>query len=119
MPEIGFRQLDRAAVLSEYRRLFPGHGQYDPAASGSIVPGVSAAALHKLAETLRERFVRVLAMNDMAPLGRGLPRPDSLANSNDLEIMVFANEAQRQALLVDNLGKGASGAAVGQTSPWA
>ncbi|MEC8583387.1 MAG: N-acetyl-gamma-glutamyl-phosphate reductase, partial [Pseudomonadota bacterium] len=32
-----------------------------------------------------------------------------------LEIMVFANEAQRQALLVtrlDNLGKGASGAAV-------
>ena len=55
-------------------------------------------------------------MNDMAPLERGAYlRPDSLANSNDLEIMVFANEAQRQALLVtrlDNLGKGASGAAV-------
>ena len=83
-----------------------------------LAPGVSAAALHaKLAETYAgERFVRVLAMNDMAPLERGAYlRPDSLANSNDLEILVFANEAQRQALLVtrlDNLGKGASGAAV-------
>ena len=104
--------------MSEYRRLFPGHGQYDPLHLDQLAPGVSAAALHaKLAETYAgERFVRVLAMNDMAPLERGAYlRPDSLANSNDLEIMVFANEAQRQALLVtrlDNLGKGASGAAV-------
>ena len=41
--------------------------------------------------------------------------PESLNNTNDIEIHVFANEARRQALLVaklDNLGKGASGAAV-------
>ncbi len=41
--------------------------------------------------------------------------PESLNGTNDIEIHVFANEAQRQALLVakfDNLGKGASGAAV-------
>jgi N-acetyl-gamma-glutamyl-phosphate reductase len=41
--------------------------------------------------------------------------PESLNRTNDIEIHVFANEARRQALLVakfDNLGKGASGAAV-------
>jgi N-acetyl-gamma-glutamyl-phosphate reductase len=41
--------------------------------------------------------------------------PESLNGTNDIEIHVFANEARRQALIVakfDNLGKGASGAAV-------
>ena len=41
--------------------------------------------------------------------------PESLNGTNEIEIHVFANEARRQALLVakfDNLGKGASGAAV-------
>jgi N-acetyl-gamma-glutamyl-phosphate reductase len=41
--------------------------------------------------------------------------PESLNGTNDIEIHVFANEARRQALLIakfDNLGKGASGAAV-------
>jgi N-acetyl-gamma-glutamyl-phosphate reductase len=41
--------------------------------------------------------------------------PESLNGTNDIEIHVFANEARRQAALVakfDNLGKGASGAAV-------
>ena len=41
--------------------------------------------------------------------------PESLNGSNDLALHVFANEAARQAVLVaklDNLGKGASGAAV-------
>jgi N-acetyl-gamma-glutamyl-phosphate reductase len=39
----------------------------------------------------------------------------ALNNTNNLEIRVFPNENARQALLVarlDNLGKGASGAAV-------
>ena len=41
--------------------------------------------------------------------------PESLNGSNNMEIHVYANEARRQAVLVaklDNLGKGASGAAV-------
>jgi N-acetyl-gamma-glutamyl-phosphate reductase len=41
--------------------------------------------------------------------------PESLNGTNDIEIHVFENEPRRQALLVakfDNLGKGASGAAV-------
>jgi N-acetyl-gamma-glutamyl-phosphate reductase len=45
----------------------------------------------------------------------GRIEPESLNGTNDLEIHVFASETRRQALLVakfDNLGKGASGAAV-------
>jgi len=41
--------------------------------------------------------------------------PESLNGTNELHIHVYANEARRQAVLVaklDNLGKGASGAAV-------
>jgi N-acetyl-gamma-glutamyl-phosphate reductase len=41
--------------------------------------------------------------------------PESLNGTNDIEIHVFASESRRQALLIakfDNLGKGASGAAV-------
>jgi N-acetyl-gamma-glutamyl-phosphate reductase len=41
--------------------------------------------------------------------------PESLNGTNDIEIHVFANETRRQAVLIakfDNLGKGASGAAV-------
>ena len=41
--------------------------------------------------------------------------PEALNGSDDMELRVFPNEAQRQAVLVarlDNLGKGASGAAV-------
>ena len=42
-------------------------------------------------------------------------RPDSLANTNMLELSVYANDKKQTAVLVarlDNLGKGASGAAV-------
>ena len=52
-----------------------------------------------------------------AAASAGQPRlePEALNGTNDLEIHVYANEARRQAVLVarfDNLGKGASGAAV-------
>ena len=45
----------------------------------------------------------------------GKIEPTALNDSNRMELRVYANEAQRQAVLVarlDNLGKGASGAAV-------
>jgi len=56
-----------------------------------------------------QKHVRVVA-----PDG-GKLEPQALNGTNDLEIRVFANQARRQALIVarlDNLGKGASGAAV-------
>jgi N-acetyl-gamma-glutamyl-phosphate reductase len=49
------------------------------------------------------------------PVADGKLEPQALNDTNRLELYVFANERQRQAVLVarlDNLGKGASGAAV-------
>ena len=62
-----------------------------------------------LAAHYGESYVRV------APESPTRLEPESLNGTNDLEIHVFANEAHRQAMLIakfDNLGKGASGAAV-------
>ena len=42
-------------------------------------------------------------------------RPDTLANTNKMQLFVFANDETEQVVLcarLDNLGKGASGAAV-------
>ncbi|HVC55506.1 MAG TPA: N-acetyl-gamma-glutamyl-phosphate reductase [Stellaceae bacterium] len=49
------------------------------------------------------------------PAAGGTLEPEALNDTNRLELSVYANEARRQAVLVarlDNLGKGASGAAV-------
>ncbi|HEU0218601.1 MAG TPA: N-acetyl-gamma-glutamyl-phosphate reductase, partial [Stellaceae bacterium] len=49
------------------------------------------------------------------PGGNGQLEPEALNDTNKLELAVYANEARHQAVLVarlDNLGKGASGAAV-------
>jgi N-acetyl-gamma-glutamyl-phosphate reductase len=57
-----------------------------------------------------QRFVRVVAAEESGRL-----EPEALNGTNDLEIRVFANQARRHAVVVarlDNLGKGASGAAV-------
>jgi N-acetyl-gamma-glutamyl-phosphate reductase len=66
----------------------------------------AALAAHYAGQTL----VRVVA-----PEASGKLEPEALNGTNELEIRVFANEARRHALVVarlDNLGKGASGAAV-------
>jgi N-acetyl-gamma-glutamyl-phosphate reductase len=55
-------------------------------------------------------FVRVIP-----PGGPGTIEPQSLNGTNNLELRVFANDARGHAILVaklDNLGKGASGAAL-------
>jgi N-acetyl-gamma-glutamyl-phosphate reductase len=49
------------------------------------------------------------------PAGNAKLEPEALNDTNRLDLSVYANERQRQAVLVarlDNLGKGASGAAV-------
>ena len=51
----------------------------------------------------------------VAPEPGGKLEPQALNDTNDLEIRVYAHEQHRQAVIVaklDNLGKGASGAAV-------
>ncbi|MCL1947804.1 MAG: N-acetyl-gamma-glutamyl-phosphate reductase [Chitinivibrionia bacterium] len=65
-----------------------------------------------------EKFVKVLPFNDSSILADGvLPNAYLTAtncnNTNKLEIMVFGNETQTLIIArLDNLGKGASGAAV-------
>ena len=69
-----------------------------------------ALAAHYARTNAPEQWVKVLAPTEDLKLAA-----DTLANTNQLELRVFANEAYRQAVLVarlDNLGKGASGAAV-------
>jgi len=83
-----------------------------------LVPGTTPAALHAaLTEHYAgSKFVSVAPLNSEADLERGaFMRPDSLNNTNRLELFVFANEAKGTAWLLarlDNLGKGASGACV-------
>jgi N-acetyl-gamma-glutamyl-phosphate reductase len=60
------------------------------------------------------RHVRVVPATEHAAL-KGRIEPEALNGSNDLELFVFGHAALGQAVLVarlDNLGKGASGAAV-------
>ena len=69
-----------------------------------------ALAAHYARTNAPEQWVKVLAPTEDLKLAA-----DTLANTNQLELRVFANEAYHQAVLVarlDNLGKGASGAAV-------
>jgi N-acetyl-gamma-glutamyl-phosphate reductase len=71
--------------------------------------GADLAAVYKKHYRGQKHF-RVIESESAARL-----EPESLNGTNDIEIHVFANETRRQAVLVakfDNLGKGASGAAV-------
>ena len=69
-----------------------------------------ALATHYAATNTPEQWVQVLPATDDGKLAA-----DTLAGTNQLELRVFGNETYRQAVLIarlDNLGKGASGAAV-------
>ena len=69
-----------------------------------------ALAAHYAATNTPEQWVKVLPATDDGKLAA-----DTLAGTNQLELRVFGNEEHRQAVLIarlDNLGKGASGAAV-------
>ena len=69
-----------------------------------------ALAAHYARTNTAEQWVSVLPATDDGKLAA-----DTLANTNHLELRVFGNETYRHAVLVarlDNLGKGASGAAV-------
>lgn len=66
-------------------------------------------------------FVKVMPLGESGAKEAGLLergaflRPDSLANTNNLELFVFYNDKEERMVLcarLDNLGKGASGAAV-------
>src|SRR3954467_468174 len=111
------------AKLTRRPIFVPSVGDYRPGMLVSVplhldtLPGKpSGANLHA---TLAKRYagstyVSVMPLENAATKS-GRLEPEALNETNMLELYVFANENYRQALLVarlDNLGKGASGAAV-------
>lgn len=111
--------LDRAPVFS------PSVGDFIrgmlvsiPLHTGQLPGRVTGESLHAAyAEHYAdEPFVTVRPLNDASALRDGAYlEPEALNGTNQLEVFVYANDDREQALLVarlDNLGKGASGAAV-------
>jgi len=85
--------------------------------------GSVGAAVHKALAAHYEgcRFVTVMPLGDQAWQTQGLLernaflRPDALNDTNQLQIFVYCNDEKRTCVVaarLDNLGKGASGAAV-------
>ncbi len=77
------------------------------------LPGRPGAA--DLAAALEARYAGAALVRVLPPAASGKLEPEALNDTDRLELFVFANEDHRQAVLVarlDNLGKGASGAAV-------
>ena len=81
----------------------------------SLSAGASPESLHA-ALTKRydgERFIRVMPLRDAATLEDGFFDVQACNDSNRVDLFVFANESQVLLMSrLDNLGKGASGAAV-------
>ncbi|WP_026606927.1 N-acetyl-gamma-glutamyl-phosphate reductase [Methylocapsa acidiphila] len=114
VPEIQrYARLDRRPVFT------PSVGNF---AQGMLVcaplfldelPGWPKAADLKAAIAAHYAARQYVRLVEAEPSGR--IEPEALNGTNDLELRVFANEAYRQVVLVaklDNLGKGASGAAL-------
>lgn len=82
-----------------------------------LARGTTAALIH---DTLAgryagERFVRVMPLNDPATIADGAFDVQACNDTNNADLFVFADPTGTQVLLMarlDNLGKGASGAAV-------
>jgi N-acetyl-gamma-glutamyl-phosphate reductase len=77
--------------------------------------GTTAEAVHAAlqARYAGEAFVRVMPLRDPATLEHGAFDVQACNDSNRAEIFVFANDTQALLMVrLDNLGKGASGAAV-------
>lgn len=89
-----------------------------PLRMSQLAEGTTPAAVHEALTKHYEgkRFISVAPLNPTDALERGaFLRPDLLNDTNHLEIFCFGNEDKGTMLLLarlDNLGKGASGAAV-------
>jgi N-acetyl-gamma-glutamyl-phosphate reductase len=86
-------------------------------------PGTTGAEMHECLTKHYEGsvFVEIMPLGESGAKAAGLLErdaflaPDKLKNTNKLQLFVFANDDTQQVVLcarLDNLGKGASGAAV-------
>jgi len=112
-------EIERFAGLSRRPIFVPSVGHFRQGMLVSVplylddLPGKPTGA--DLREALRAFYEGCEHVKVMAGNGQDKLEPEALNGSNRLELYVWSNEARRQAVLVarlDNLGKGASGAAV-------
>jgi len=118
LPEMQiYARLERPPIFTPaVARFRQGMLDFIPVHLWALPRRVTGADLHEaLAQRYRgQRFVRVMPLETYAQHHPVLD-PQALNGTNLLELFVFENPEQEQALLVarfDNLGKGASGAAV-------
>lgn len=81
----------------------------------SLRAGTTGAVLHEAltARYAGERFIRVMPLSDPQTLADGFFDVQACNDTNRVDVFVFANEEQAVLMArLDNLGKGASGAAV-------
>ena len=96
-------------------RFYKGLSVSVPLHTSQLKAGTTAESLHA---ALRhryegERFIRVLPLRDPAALAEGYFDVQACNDTNRVDVFVFANETQVILMArLDNLGKGASGAAV-------
>jgi N-acetyl-gamma-glutamyl-phosphate reductase len=80
-----------------------------------LAPGTTAESVQQAFEAhyRGERFIRVMPLRDPATLEGGFFDVQACNDTNRVDIFVFANDTQLMLMArLDNLGKGASGAAV-------
>ncbi|MEN9586498.1 MAG: N-acetyl-gamma-glutamyl-phosphate reductase, partial [Pseudomonadota bacterium] len=78
-----------------------------------LMNGVKNAS--QLEDALRAHYAGSQYVRVVSPLASGRMEPAALNGTNNMELSVYGNDGLGQAVLVaklDNLGKGASGAAV-------
>jgi N-acetyl-gamma-glutamyl-phosphate reductase len=78
-------------------------------------PGTTGAVLQEAfaQRYAGERFIRVMPLSDPDTLAHGFFDVQACNDTNRVDVFVFANEQQAVLMArLDNLGKGASGAAV-------
>ena len=105
----------RPAFVPVVGNFYKGLAVTVPLHFSQLAPGTDGAALHRAlqAHYAGEPFVRVMPLSDPATLAEGFFDVQACNDTNRVDLFVFA--AADQAVLIarlDNLGKGASGAAV-------
>ena len=86
-----------------------------PLQFSQLSPGVDARRLQQVFEQryAGERFIRVMPLSDPDTLEQGFFDVQACNDSNRVDLFVFADDTQAVLIArLDNLGKGASGAAV-------
>ena len=96
-------------------RFYKGLAVSVPLHLSQLAPGASAEKVQAAFEAhyAGERFIRVMPLRDAATLEGGFFDVQACNDSNRVDLFVFANDTQVMLMArLDNLGKGASGAAV-------